>query len=259
MARFLAPPSATIQTVFRRAFSIAILLAAAALAAQQQPQSPTPTPESKPQVKVNYLNVCTPGAEEQAILNGALAAVQAKPAFSIDFEISRGRTSLKDAPDAKFVRLRRDFAQESPLLTAQYSMSTDSTNTIEILVLRAREPKDFLEVVMEDRVSAGAASPIAVLSVDTPASRVRIERLNKSSAVLSRCQEVDQSAYEPVFRQASEIMAQYRAALGLRTTFRSDISWLNPSGNTGGTKKTDGGGARGSGAASRQKKTSRKP
>jgi hypothetical protein len=242
--------------VFRRAFSIAILLAAAALTAQQQ-QSPTPTPDSKPQVKVNYLNVCTPGAEEQAILNGALAAVQAKPAFSPDFEISRGRTSLKDAPDARFVRLRRDFAPDSPLMTAQYSMSTDSTNTIEILVLRSRDPKDFLEVVMEDRVSAGSASPVAVLSVDTPAGRVRVERLNRSSAVLSRCQEVDQSAYEPVFRQASEIMAQYRAAMGLRTAFRSDISWLNPSGNNGGTKKTDGGGA--SGAASRQKKTSRKP
>jgi hypothetical protein len=38
---------------------------------------------------------------------------------------------------------------------------------------------------------------------------------------------VDQSAYEPVFRQASEIMAQYRAALGLRSAFRSDIAWLN--------------------------------
>src|SRR5207245_2957365 len=112
--------------------------------------------------------------------------------------------------EAKYVRLRREFPANSPLLTAQYSLSTDSTNTIEILVLHARDPKDFLEVVMENRVSAGAAAPLAVLKVDTPTSRVRIERLNKSSAVLSRCQDVDQSAYEPVFRQASDIMAQYR-------------------------------------------------
>jgi hypothetical protein len=123
-------------------------------------------------------------------------------------------------------------------MTAQYSMSTDSTNTIEILVLRPRDPKDFLEIVMEARVSAGAASPASVLAMDTPAMRVRIERLNKGSAVLTRCQEADQSAYDPVFRQASEIMARYRAALGLRTEFRSDIAWLNPApGKAGAAQK----------------------
>jgi hypothetical protein len=214
-------------TVLRRALTIVFLLAATT--AVPQDQQPTPQqPDGKPQVKVNYLNVCTPGTEEQAIIKGALAAVQAKPAFSTDFEISRGRTTMKDAPDAKYVRVRRDFAPESPLLTAQYSMSTDSTNTIEILVLRARDPKEFLEVVMENRVTAGAAAPLAVLQVDTPTSRVRIERLNKGSAVLTRCPDVDQSAYEAVFHQASGIMAQYRAAMGLRSAFRSDIAWLNP-------------------------------
>ena len=215
-------------------FSTAILLAGAALAQQQQAPAPQPS-ESKPQVKVNYLNVCTPGKEEQEVINGALAAIEAKPVFSTDFEISRGRTTLKDAPDAKFVRLRRDFVAESPLMTAQYSMSTDSTNTIEILVLRARDPKDFLEIVVEDRVSAGSATPLAVLSVDTPASRVRIERLNKSSAVLTKCPDADQSSYDPVFRNASEIMARYRAALGLRTQFRSDIAWLNAAPKSAGT------------------------
>src|SRR5262249_55604447 len=117
-------------TVLKHALSIAVLLVAAARA--QQP-SPTPQPSpTQPQMKVNYLNVCAPGKEEQEIINAALAFVQGKPAFSTDFEISRGRTTLKDAPDAKFVRLRRDFAADSPLATAQYSMSTDSTNTVEI-------------------------------------------------------------------------------------------------------------------------------
>jgi len=225
--------NATIQTVLRIAL-IALFMLAGAVAQDQQSPTPTPSaqpaapsPGDKPQVKVNYLNVCTPGTDEQAIIKGALAAVQPKPAFSTDFELSKGRTSLKDAPDAKYVRLRRDFAAESPLLTAQYSMSTDTTNTVEILVLRTRDPKDFLQVAMEDRVSANAAKPLSLLLVDTPVSRVRVERFNKSSAVLSRCEEVDQSAYEPVFRQASEIMAQYRAALGLRSAFRSDIAWLN--------------------------------
>jgi hypothetical protein len=85
---------------------------------------------------------------------------------------------------------------------------------------------------MEDRMSASAAKPLSLLQVDTPTSRVRIERLNKSSAVLTRCPDVDQSAYEAVFHQASEIMAQYRAALGLRTAFRADIAWLNADGKT---------------------------
>ena len=216
-------------TVLKQALIILFLLATAVAQDQQTPaaQPTAPAPEGKPQVKVNYLNVCTPGTDEQAIINGALAAVQAKPAFSPDFEVSRGRTSLKDAPDAKYVRLRRDFAPESPLLTAQYSMSTDATTAIEILVLRPRDPKDFLQVVMEDRVSADAAKPLSLLQVDTPTSRVRIERLNKSSAVLTRCPDVDQSVYEPVFHQASDIMAHYREALGLRTAFRSDIAWLN--------------------------------
>jgi hypothetical protein len=234
--------NATIRTVLKQALITGFLLAVIAAAAAQDQQLPSPTPsaqpaapspDGKPQVKVNYLNVCTPGKDEEAVLKGALGAVQPKPAFSADFELSRGRTSLKDAPDAKYVRLRRDFAAESPLLTAQYSMSTDATNTVEILVLRPRDPKDFLQVVMEDRTSASAAKPLSLLQVDTPTSRVRVERLNKSSAVLTRCEDVDQSAYEPVFHQASEIMAQYRAALGLRTAFRSDLAWLNAAPNSG--------------------------
>jgi hypothetical protein len=229
--------------VLKHALTIVILLAGAAQAQQQEPaaaqpqSSPGQQSGNKPQVKINYMNVCTPGKDDQEVINSALAAVPAKPAFTADFEIARGHTTMKDAPDSRFVRLRRDFAAESPLMTAQYSISTDSTNTIELLVLRTRDPKEFHEIAIEDRVSAGAAAPATVLSVDTPASRVRIERLGKSSAGLTRCQETDQSAYEPVFQRASEIMAQYRAALGLRTTFKSDIAWLNAAPGAGAAPK----------------------
>jgi hypothetical protein len=68
---------------------------------------------------------------------------------------------------------------------------------------------------------------VAILSVDTPVVRVRIERIAKSSVVLARCEGADQSANEPIFRQATEIMAKYRSALGLRESFRSDFSWLS--------------------------------
>ena len=205
-------------------FAITFLLIASTAFAQQEP---SPQPSGQPQVKLNYLNVCTPSAEDQAQIKSAMALVPGKPVFAQDFEISRGLATLKDAPTSKFVRLRREFPPESPFLTAQYSMSRDSSSTIEILVLRTRDPKVFHELLFEDRASSGATSPAALLAVDTPVNRIRVERLAKSSVALARCEGADQSAYEPLFRQASDMMAQYRQALGLRGAFRSDIAWLN--------------------------------
>jgi hypothetical protein len=96
-----------------------------------------------------------------------------------------------------------------------------------------RDPKEFHEISIEDRVSAGAASPLSVVAADTPAARIRIERLAKSSIVLARCEGADQSAYEPLFKQASDLIARYRGALGLRTAFRPDIAWLTSSSKPG--------------------------
>jgi hypothetical protein len=59
---------------------------------------------------------------------------------------------------------------------------------------------------------------------------VRIERLGKGAVALAPCKDVDQSAYEPLFKQAAEIMARYRGALGMRSAFRSDIEWLGRQG-----------------------------
>jgi hypothetical protein len=195
----------------------------ASIAFAQQPE---------PQVKLNYLNVCTPSADEQAQMKAALAKIQIKAAFSRDFEVSRGQATLQDAPDARFVRFRRDMVSESPLLAAQYSMSSDSKSIVETLVLRLRDPKDFHEVSLEDRVTAGAMAPSSLLTVDTPVSRIRVERLGKSSLVLARCQDSDQSAYEAVFRQAGEIMSQYRKAMDLGTVIRSDVAWLSSAGKS---------------------------
>ena len=195
--------------------------------AQQTEAKPSPSLD-QPQVKLTYLYVCKPSAADQTEIKNAFAKVAAKPAFSRDFEISRGRATLKDSPDSKFVRVRRDMLPESPLMTTQYSMSTDATNTIETLVLRSRDTKEFHELALEDRMSAGAASPLTILSVDTPVTRIRLERVGKSSIVLARCPNVDQSAYEPFFREASNLMTRYRKALELGSAFRTDINWLNP-------------------------------
>jgi hypothetical protein len=198
---------------------------------QQDPKQPA---SGQPQVKLNILNVCTPSSEDQAEIKKAFARVLAKPVFSRDFEVARGRTAVKDSPDAKFVRLRRDLAPESVLLAAQYSMSTDEESTVETLVLRTRDPKDFHELSFEDQVSSGAASPPSLLGIDTPVNRIRLERFGKSSIVLARCEGGGQDAYEPLFRQASEIMQLYRKALDLPGMLRADVAWL------AGSAKSDG-------------------
>src|SRR5260370_34285882 len=72
---------------------LTLLLAAFAFA-QQEPK-PEP-PAGQPQVKMNYLNVCTPSAEEQAGIKGAMAAVPGKPAFIQDFEISRSEEQTSE-------------------------------------------------------------------------------------------------------------------------------------------------------------------
>lgn len=191
-----------------------------------EPGAPAQQSEGQPQIKLNYINACTPSPEEQAALKSAMTKVSVTPAFADDFEVSHGRTTLKNALPSKYVRLRRDFAAQSPMMTAQYSMSLDEELTIETLVLRMRDPKDFLEISFEARVGAAAASPVSVVATDTPATHIRIERMGKGSLALARCPGADQSVYEPLFKQGSELMARYRGALGLRTEFRPDIAWL---------------------------------
>ncbi|MGE5322383.1 MAG: hypothetical protein ACM3SW_05955 [Actinomycetota bacterium] len=197
---------------------------------QPQAQKPGSTRQKQPPIKVNVLNVCTPGSGDQAVLKSALAKARERTLFAGDFEIARGRATLKDAPTSRYVRLRRDLEQKSPWETAQYSMSRDPRSTIETLVLRMRDPTEFHELSIEDQVSSDAASAAVVLSSDTPASRIRVERLGKSSVALAQCPQVDQSAYQPLFAEASEIMAQYRKEMGLRTEFRADINWLDGGG-----------------------------
>jgi hypothetical protein len=215
---------------------ISIFLFLTAAAFGQQESKPQPQ-AGEPPVKLNYLNVCTPSAEEQAEIKKAFARVQARPVFSRDFEVSRGRAVVKDAPDAKFVRLRRDLAAESALLAAQYSMSTDEDSTIETMVLRLRDPKDFHELSLEDRVSSSAASPVSLLGVETPVSRIRLERLGKRSIVLARCEGGGQEAYEPLFRQASEIMDLYRRALDLSGMLHADAAWLSSAKSDGASRQ----------------------
>jgi hypothetical protein len=214
-----------------------ICLGLGALAAAQQ--SPPP------QVKVNVLNVCSPSPGEQQEIASALARVPRQPLFGMDFEIDRGRSSLEVGPGflqpgsgsqmssdpgtADWVRIRREFSVQALFSTAQYSFSVDPKNMVETLVFRVREPKDLMQVSIEDSASA-VTTPATMLTSSTPASRIKLERFGKSSVVLARCAASeagpapDQSAYEPLFQSASAILSNYRGLLGARTTVPEELA-----------------------------------
>jgi hypothetical protein len=210
-------------------------------AAQEQPAN---SPAAQPQVKVNMLNVCTPSAEEQKEISGALSRVPKQPLFSADFEVSRGRSTLSDVPNflqpgqraqissepsvANYVRIRREFSVQALFSSVQYSFSNDGHNMVETLVLHVRDPKDLIQVALEDSASSVTSSE-TMLASNNPASRIRLERFGKSSVALARCLPADgpapdQSAYEPLFRAASEVLANYRNLLGVKRTVPEELA-----------------------------------
>jgi hypothetical protein len=129
---------------------------------------------------------------------------------------------------ASYVRIRREFSVQALFSRVQYSFSNDGQNMVETLVLHVRDPKDLMEVSLEDSASA-VTSAEAMLAANTPASRVRLERFGKSSVALARCSPSeggpapDQSIYEPLFRSASDVLANYRALLGVRKTVPEEL------------------------------------
>lgn len=198
---------------------LSVVLLALPLAAQQPP-----APQAQPQVRVNVINVCNPSPEDSKEIAAALALVPRKPAFAVDFEVDRGRTKVPDEPLSHWVRIRRDFVPASPLSTVQYSFSVDEKAMMETLVFRVRDPKNVLQLVLDDAVT-GATGPAEVLATDTPVSHLKIERFGKPSLGLARC-ENDQTAYEPLFRAASELMSRYRMLLNVRRTVPADLRML---------------------------------
>jgi hypothetical protein len=285
--------------VFPRKLLIAGLLAASVFCAEQisaqqssaQLSSSQPGAEqqnsSQPKVKVNVLNVCTPSVDDQKELTSALGKIPAKPAFGADYEISRGHSILDpntpipgmeqiaggaaaaataSAASADWVRIRREFPSANLFSNVQYSFSVDSANMVETLVLRVRDPKDVMEISIEDSASA-VTTAAAMLSTSTPVSRIRLERFGKSSIALARCPGTadspapDQSMFEPIFRSASATMERYRGVLGARRMIPQELARLGPasgkksSGKSGAGKPPAAKSANGADAKSEEKNT----
>lgn len=135
---------------------------------------------------------------------------------------------------ADYVRIRQDLSGKGMFSTVQYSFSTDPKIMVETLVFRVRDPKDLMEISIEDSAS-NVSSAATMLSSATPASRIKLERFGKSSIVLARClgsqagPAPDQTAYEPLFRSASATVENYRGLLKTRSIVLEEMSKLRPS------------------------------
>jgi len=196
----------------------ALLFAACAFAQTQK------APQATPPMQVNVINVCTPSPDEQKDIAETLGKIPARPAFAPDFEITRGRTVIPNAPVSNWVRMRREFGAESPFSSVQYAVTVDDKGIVETMVFRAREGSDLVQVSLEDRVTSG--TPAAVLSADTPPNRIRVERMGKPSRGLARCPDTDQSAYERLFAKASDVLLQYRKSMRIAATAGPELSRL---------------------------------
>jgi hypothetical protein len=228
------------------------------IAAQEPPANP---PSTQPQVKVNMLNVCSPSAAEQKEIAAALERIPKEPLFGADFEVSRGRSTLSDRPNllqpgasthfadeksvASYVRIRREFSVQALFSSVQYSFSNDGQNMVETLVLHVRDPKDLIQVSLEDSASSVTSSE-AMLGSNTPASRVRLERFGKSSIAVARClaaeggPALDQSAYEPLFRRASDVLANYRALLRVKKIVPEELASISAESKSKAAPKSKG-------------------
>jgi hypothetical protein len=98
--------------------------------------------------------------------------------------------------------------------------------------MHVRDPKDLMELSIEDSASS-VPSAEAMLTANTPASRIRLERFGKSSIALARCSgneggpPPDQSAYEPLFQSASDVLQNYRHLLGVRTLVPQELARIS--------------------------------
>ena len=192
-----------------------LICVAATAVAQQKP--------GDIKVRVNYVNACSPSDSDLKQISDVLDRIPLDPHFAADFEVARGRTT-DQGTSSDWVRMRRDFAGTAVLTNVQYSISRDVRGVVETSVFRWRDPKEVLQVAIEDSVTAG--TPVSVVSTDTPVTRVRVERFGKSSLTMARCPQADQHQLDPAFATASKLMARYRSLLAVRKIVPGELEKL---------------------------------
>lgn len=222
--------------------AIAVLLLCGLAFAQAQPGAAQSKDKQEknaetPQVKINYLNVCTPSTDEQHVLDNALSMLPSRPAFGVEFEVARGRSTMPEEgpgavqasassgppPVSTWVRIRREFAS-GPLMNVQYTFSRDEKTMTETLVFRVKSPKrdQPMQVSIQDALAAPTATQ--AIAANTAPDRIRVERFGGSSVVLARCPQADQTKYEQYFTRAKDVMTAYRRLLGVKQTVPGDLA-----------------------------------
>jgi len=215
-----------------------VLAASLAIACAGQTSAPAApaAPDLKPKIQVNFVNSCRPSAADGEEIRRALVQLRQRPAFTADFEISRGVTTLTEeearavgAPEGSagspsaWVRVQHEFAPKSLLTDAQYSLSVDGNSVSEALVLHLRDTQTVLQVLLSNAVKGTAEQ---ALRAQTPPDRIRIERFGRASLVLARCGSVDQTSYEPIFDAAQQIFDDYRKAMAVRKVVPGELARL---------------------------------
>ena len=114
-------------------------------------------------VRVNYVNACSPSEADLKEISAVLDRIPLDPHFAADFEVARGRTTDEHAA-SDWVRMRREISGQSIITNVQYSVSSDPRGVLETSVFRWRDPKEVLQVAIEDSVTVG--TPAAVVSTD---------------------------------------------------------------------------------------------
>jgi hypothetical protein len=215
------PPLSFTIGALKLKLQIAAILASAVCAMAQESKQ---APQASPPVHVNVINVCTPTPEERKDIATVLGRIPSRPAFSPDFEITRGRSAAPEQGTSNWVRMRREFGAGAPFMSAQYAVTVDDKGIAETLVFPARTGSDLVQVALEDKITSG--TPASVFASDTPVDHIRVERMGKPSRVLARCADADQSANQSLFTQASDIMQRYRKSLRVSTTAGNELSRL---------------------------------
>lgn len=208
-----APPLVYNSGFMRRATLLIVLAVASAAAAQ----------EKGPPVKLTVLNVCSPTVAEQKEIAAALAAVPRQPRFASDFEVARGHSTVERTA-SDWVRIRREIG-EGPLSASQYIYTRENQISRETVVFFLRDARDVSQIALEDSVTA-PVQPASLLSSNTPADRISLERIGKPHLVLERCPNANQSAMEPLFESASQLMQAYRTATGAREIVPEEVGRL---------------------------------
>lgn len=194
-----------------------ILLIASLLAPCAWAQAP------QPQMRINMVNVCTPGDADREEISAALTRIPARPVFNADYEVARGHTTDKTGA-SQWIRIRHEFVSDPMFTNVQYQFVVGTDGIQEMLVFYTREskPGQPMQISLAQKVTAGTAAQ--VLAANTPPERITIGRFGKASLVLARCPNSDQKAYESLFHLASDRFAVYRSALQVRTSVPGELA-----------------------------------